>query len=63
MPEWLLFDQYLIPFLNGNKYTGMLLFGILIGLAKVSPNTWDEAVLNAIVAPFKAVFDALSSKT
>jgi F0F1-type ATP synthase membrane subunit a len=61
MPDWLLFDQYLKPFLEGNMYTGMLLFGILIGLAKISPWTWDEGVLNAIVAPFKAVLDALSS--
>jgi F0F1-type ATP synthase membrane subunit a len=63
IPEWMLLDQYLIPLMKGNIYTGMLLFGILVGLAKISPYTWDEAVLNAIIAPFKSVFDALSSKS
>ena len=66
MPEWfttyLLWDQYLIPWLEGNAYTLVILFGVLVGLAKISPCTWDEAVLNAIIAPFKSVMDALSSK-
>lgn len=56
------FDPILIEFLNGNKITLSLLFGILVGLAKITNWTWDEAVLDVIIAPFKSVLDTLSSK-
>ena len=53
-------DVYLEAFIVGNLKTLALLFGVLIGLAKVSPWTWDEKVLQAIVAPFQALFGGLS---
>ena len=56
------FDPILLDFLAGNKISLGLLFGILVGLAKISSWTWDEAVLDVIIAPFKAIFDTLSSK-
>ena len=62
MQTYLMWDQYLLPWLEGNIYTLTILFGVLVGLAKISPNTWDEAVLNAIIAPFKSVLDSLASK-
>ena len=56
------FDPILIDFLNGWKVTLGILFSILVGLAKISPWKWDEAVLDVIIAPFKALLDTLSSK-
>lgn len=56
------FDPILLDFIDGNKYTIGIFFSVLIGLAKVTPWTWDETVLDVIIAPFKSVLDTLSSK-
>ena len=56
-------DPIVLELLDGNKITLGIMFAILVGLAKISPMTWDEAVLDVIIAPFKAILDTLSSKT
>ena len=53
-------DPYLTEFISGNWKTLTLLFTILVGLAKVSPWTWDEKVLDVIIAPFKTLFDKIA---
>jgi hypothetical protein len=57
------FDSYVIEFLTGNSITLGIIFTILIGLAKISPWTWDEKVLDIIIAPFKTILDSLDSQT
>ena len=54
-------DPLLEQFIAGNWKTLSLLFAILIGLAEVSPWTWDEKVLNVIIAPFRKLFGQLGS--
>jgi hypothetical protein len=56
-------DQYIIDFVSGSTMTLSALFGILVGLAKISPWTWDEKVLDTIIAPFKTILDSLDSQT
>jgi hypothetical protein len=56
------FDPILLEILDGNKITLGIVFGILVGLAKISPWKSDEKILDVIVAPFKALLDTLSSK-
>jgi len=55
-------DPYLDEFIAGNWKTLTLLFGILVGLAKVSPWEWDEKVLDVIIAPFRTMFSKLGSE-
>ena len=54
-------DPYLTAFISGNWQTLTLLFGILVGLAKVSPWKWDEKVLAVIISPFQIMFDKLGN--
>lgn len=55
-------DAIWVNFIKENPYTFSAVFGILWALAKASPWTWDENILNIIVAPFKNITDMLYSE-
>jgi len=47
-PEVFSFDPYLTSFLKGNWQTLLLLFGLLKGLAVLTPGTTDDKIITMI---------------
>ena len=54
-------DQFIIDFIKTNPVSIGIAFAILFALAKESPWTWDEKLLDIIVSPFKTLVDSMSS--
>lgn len=50
------FDKFVVPGVDNNKITLMLLSGFVYGLCKVIPGNWDKAIADAFFKPVLNLF-------